>query len=66
MIQCFGALLADMALPLPLPLAAMLGQIDSGAAHAALCAEFDAKGRLLVEGSPTFVLNKGRQISASE
>lgn len=63
MIQCFGALLADMALPLPL--AAMLWQIDSGAAHVALCADFDAKGRLLVKGSPIYVLNERRQISAS-
>jgi predicted DsbA family dithiol-disulfide isomerase len=44
-----------------LPLAAIHRQIDSGAAHAALCADFDAKDRQLVEGSPTFVLNQGRQ-----
>jgi predicted DsbA family dithiol-disulfide isomerase len=46
---------------LALPLAAIRRQIDSGAAHAALCADFDAKDRQLVEGSPTFVLNEGRQ-----
>lgn len=44
-----------------LPLAAIREQIDSGAAHAALCADFDAKDRQLVEGSPTFVLDEGRQ-----
>ena len=51
------ALASDMALPL----ASIRRQIDSGAAHAALCADFDAKDRQLVEGSPTFVLNEGRQ-----
>lgn len=51
------AMASDMALPL----AGIRRQIDSGAAHAALCADFDAKDRQLVEGSPTFVLNEGRQ-----
>jgi len=51
------AMASDMALPL----AAIRGQIDSGAAHAALCADFDAKDRQQVEGSPTFVINEGRQ-----
>lgn len=50
-----------LASDLALPLAAIRGLIDSGAAHAALCADFDAKDRQLVEGSPTFVLNEGRQ-----
>ena len=50
-----------MASEMSLPLAAIRRQIDSGAAHAALCADFDAKDRQLVEGSPTFVLNEGRQ-----
>lgn len=30
------------------------------AAHAALCADFGAKDRQHVEGSPTFVINEGR------
>lgn len=51
------AMASDMALPL----AAIRRQIDSGAAHAALCADFDAKDRHHVEGSPTFMLNEGRQ-----
>jgi predicted DsbA family dithiol-disulfide isomerase len=51
------ALASDLALPL----GAIRGQIDRGAAHAALCADFDSKDRQLVEGSPTFVLNEGRQ-----
>ena len=44
-----------------LPLAEIRKQIDSGAAYAALCADFDAKEKHLVEGSPTFVLDEGRQ-----
>jgi predicted DsbA family dithiol-disulfide isomerase len=51
------AIASDMALPV----AAIRGQIDSGAAHAALCADFDAKDHQHVEGSPTFVLSDGRQ-----
>jgi predicted DsbA family dithiol-disulfide isomerase len=44
-----------------LPIADIRRQIDSGAAHAALCADFDAKGKYFVEGSPTYMLHKGRQ-----
>ncbi len=51
----------SLALDMALPLAAITGQIDSGAAHAALCADFDAKDSQHVEGSPTFVLDAGRQ-----
>ncbi len=51
------AIAADLALPL----AGIRTQIDSGAAHAALCADFDAKDKHLVEGSPTFLLDEGRQ-----
>ena len=50
-----------IAADLSLPLADIRRQIDSGAAYAALCADFDAKARHLVEGSPTFLLNEGRQ-----
>jgi len=50
-----------IAAELSLPLAGIRRHIDSGAAHAALCADFDAKDRQLVEGSPTFVFNEGRQ-----
>lgn len=46
---------------LSLPLGAIQEQIDSGLAHAALCADFAAKEKHLVEGSPTFLLNEGRQ-----
>ncbi len=50
-----------IAADLGLPLADLRRQIDSGAAHAALCADFDAKEKHLVEGSPTFLLPEGRQ-----
>lgn len=50
-----------IATEMALPLAGIRQHIDSGAAHAALCADFDAKDRQLVEGSPTLVLNEGRQ-----
>jgi predicted DsbA family dithiol-disulfide isomerase len=55
------ASLEAIAMRLSLPLAEIRGQIDSGAAYAALCADFDAKEMHLVEGSPTFMLNEGRQ-----
>jgi len=50
-----------IAVDLSLPLAAIRGQIDTGAAHAALCADFEAKEKYLIEGSPTFLLHEGRQ-----
>lgn len=36
-------------------------EIDSGAAFAALAADYHDRERLKIEGSPTFVLNEGRQ-----
>lgn len=44
-----------------LPVAGIRKHIDSGAAFAALCADFAAKEKYLVEGSPTFMLQDGRQ-----
>jgi predicted DsbA family dithiol-disulfide isomerase len=41
--------------------AEVVAEIDSGAAFAALAADAQARDRLRVEGSPTFVLNQGRQ-----
>lgn len=46
---------------LDLPVADIRRRIDSGAAHAALCADFAAREKYLVEGSPTFLLQEGRQ-----
>ncbi len=50
-----------IAADISLPLADIRRQIDSGVAYAALCADFDAKEKYLVEGSPTFLFNEGRQ-----
>ncbi len=50
-----------IATSLGLPLNAIREQIDSGQAYAALCADFTAKEKHLVEGSPTFLLPGGRQ-----
>lgn len=41
--------------------AKVAAEIDSGAAFAALAADVQARDRLRIEGSPTFVLNQGRQ-----
>ncbi len=41
--------------------ATVAAKIDSGAAFAALAADAQARDRLRIEGSPTFVLNQGRQ-----
>lgn len=50
-----------IAAELGLPLADIRRQIDRGAAYAALCADFEAKEKHLVEGSPTYLLHEGRQ-----
>jgi predicted DsbA family dithiol-disulfide isomerase len=46
---------------LALPMAAVAEEIASGRAFAALGADSEARERLRIEGSPTFVLNEGRQ-----
>lgn len=51
----------SIAMDLGLPLADIRRQIDSGAAYAALCADFEAKEKHHIEGSPTFMLGDGRQ-----
>lgn len=53
--------LEAIATNISLPLVEIRRQIDSGAAYAALCADFDAQEKHLIEGSPTFLLNDGRQ-----
>ncbi len=50
-----------IAAELDLPLMEIRQQIDSGQAYAALCADFSAKEKHLVEGSPTFLFPGGRQ-----
>jgi predicted DsbA family dithiol-disulfide isomerase len=52
---------AAIAAELDLPLDDIFQQIDSGQAFAALCADFSAKEKYLVEGSPTFLFPGGRQ-----
>jgi predicted DsbA family dithiol-disulfide isomerase len=51
----------DVARELGLPVDAIQQSIDSGAAHAALCGDGALEQKLSIEGSPTFVLNEGRQ-----
>lgn len=46
---------------LGLPRPAIEAQIDSGVAMAALCNDWNIRRQLLIEGSPTYVLNDGRQ-----
>lgn len=50
-----------IATDMSLPLANIRRLIDSGAAYAALCADFEAKEKYFVEGSPTFLFDEGRQ-----
>jgi len=47
---------------LKLPVKAIHKLLDSGEAHAALHADEEAKNRYKVPGSPTLVLNEGRQL----
>lgn len=51
----------DIAGTLPVSKSAIRDAIDSGRAYAALSADLEARERLQIQGSPTFVLNEGRQ-----
>lgn len=44
-----------------LPMAPLLTALDGGVAMAELCADIELRDRYRVEGSPTYVLNEGRQ-----
>lgn len=44
-----------------IPLAPVEAEVNSGAAFASLAADYQQRDRLKIEGSPTFVLNQGRQ-----
>lgn len=55
------AVLEDIAGALALPLSRIHGLLENGAAHAALQLDIEAKDRYQVPGSPTLVLNEGRQ-----
>jgi len=52
----------EVAEQLALPLSHIHELIDSGRAHAALHADEEARNRYKVPGSPTLVLNEGRQL----
>jgi len=51
----------DVANEVGIPPMLVAREIDSGAAFAALAADSQDRDRLKIEGSPTFVLNQGRQ-----
>lgn len=54
-VQC------ELAEDLNLPIDAIRAKLDCGEAHAALHADLEAQQRYQVTGSPTLVLNEGRQ-----
>lgn len=45
-----------------LPIAELLRQLDNGEAMALVCEDMELQAKYNVKGSPTFVLNEGRQI----
>ncbi len=51
----------DVARTLGLPLEEIRGRLEDGGAYAALAEDYEAATHLQVTGSPTFVLNEGRQ-----
>jgi len=51
----------DILVDLALPVDAIKEQIDSGRAMAALCRDTTLRDEYKIEGSPTYVLNHGRQ-----
>lgn len=51
----------EIATQFGLPMAPLLEVLDSGVAMAELCADIELRDRYRVEGSPTYVLNEGRQ-----
>jgi predicted DsbA family dithiol-disulfide isomerase len=53
--------LQDIARSLELPVPQVWDLIENGEAHAALHVDFEAKERYHIPGSPTLVLNEGRQ-----
>lgn len=53
--------LTQIATDMGLPASDIRAHIDSGAAMAALCDDFEMKERFRLEGSPTYLLNDGRQ-----
>ena len=56
-LDCQRAIAAELSLPVE----ALLAQIHSGEAMAALCRDTELCNEFKVEGSPTYILNEGRQ-----
>lgn len=54
-VQC------EMARGLGIDIAALEGRIHDGTAHAALAADYQDAEKMKIEGSPSFVINSGRQ-----
>ncbi len=55
------AVLLEIAETMRLPVDELMEQINNGAAMAALCDDFEKKESCRLEGSPTYLLNDGRQ-----
>jgi hypothetical protein len=51
----------ELAESLGIPLDALQAEVDDGTAFAALCSDWELQKRHSVQGSPTWVLNEGRQ-----
>ncbi|MEO8758946.1 MAG: DsbA family protein [Devosia sp.] len=51
----------ELARPFAIDLAAVAARIESGAAFATLSADYQSADKMRIEGSPTLVLNDGRQ-----
>ena len=51
----------EIAREIGLPLDAILEELDSGNAMAGLCCDLDLHEQYRIEGSPSYVLNEGRQ-----
>lgn len=51
----------ELARPFGVPANEVAGLLDTGVAHAALSADYQSAEKARIEGSPTFLINEGRQ-----
>jgi predicted DsbA family dithiol-disulfide isomerase len=58
---CSTEIQAEITEELGLPMARLRGEMDDGRAFAALFADAELQNKHLIQGSPTFLLNEGRQ-----
>jgi len=58
---CSSEIQAEIAEDLGLPMARLRDEMDDGRAFAALFADAELQKKHLIQGSPTFLLNEGRQ-----